>query len=168
MATRRRTRRANRTSTLLPAILLGGLLGGLVVLAQVEYDIGIRDWGQATGLVLLAIAIAVASTALWKPRHAWRLLHWTWSRRRPRTAQAPPSPVATSRVPIPAGLRFAVLRRDGFRCAYCGRGETERVRLHIDHLIPVAHGGKNELDNLVTACQDCNLGKSATDLIGAN
>lgn len=95
---------------------------------------------------------------------------YRWFRRRvgrPNPSlMRPASPVAVSREPIPAGLRFAVLRRDGFRCAYCGRGEPEGVRLHIDHIVPVARGGRNDLDNLVTACADCNLGKSATDLVG--
>ncbi len=73
--------------------------------------------------------------------------------------------LAFGREPIPAGLRFAVLCRDGFRCAYCGRGEPEGVRLHIDHLVPVARVGGTQLDSLITACQDCNLGKSASDLL---
>lgn len=85
---------------------------------------------------------------------------------RGRSSTPPERPIASSREPIPAGLRFAVLRRDGFRCAYCGRGESDGAKLHIDHLIPVARGGPTELDNLVTACADCNLGKSATDLVG--
>ncbi len=87
-------------------------------------------------------------------------------RRRSPPAPELPRPVAYSREPIPAGLRFAVLRRDGFRCAYCGRGQEDGVQLHIDHLVPVAGGGRNELDNLVTACASCNLGKSASDLVG--
>jgi 5-methylcytosine-specific restriction endonuclease McrA len=65
-------------------------------------------------------------------------------------------------------MRFAVLRRDGFRCVYCGRGEPDGGKLHLDHLVSVAGGGRTALDNLVTACQDCNLGKSATDLVGAD
>ncbi len=40
------------------------------------------------------------------------------------------------------------------------------MKLHIDHLVPVARAGPTTLENLVTACQDCNLGKSASDLIG--
>lgn len=87
-------------------------------------------------------------------------------RYRAAASARPAAPLATSRVPIPAGLRFTVLRRDGFRCAYCGRGEPEGVRLHIDHLVPVARGGATQLDNLITACADCNLGKSASDLVG--
>lgn len=84
-----------------------------------------------------------------------------------RKLRRPTGPIAASREPIPAGLRFAVLRRDGFRCAYCGRGEPEGVQLHIDHIVPVARGGRTELENLVTACATCNVGKSASDLVGS-
>ncbi len=94
--------------------------------------------------------------------------YWCLRRRLRRfTARRPASPIAASREPIPAGLRFAVLRRDGFRCAYCGRGEAEGVKLHLDHTVPVARGGRTELKNLVTACATCNIGKSASDLVGA-
>jgi hypothetical protein len=30
----------------------------------------------------------------------------------------------------------------------------------VDHVVAVAHGGKTDEDNLVTACRDCNFGKS--------
>lgn len=58
-------------------------------------------------------------------------------------------------------LRFQVLRRDGFKCKYCGviAGEAE---LTVDHVVPVALGGRDEASNLVTACRPCNSGKSAT------
>ena len=67
--------------------------------------------------------------------------------------------VAQSRRIRPS-LRFAVLRRDNFRCRYCGRTAAE-VTLHIDHWIPDSRGGPTILDNLITACRDCNLGKGA-------
>lgn len=62
------------------------------------------------------------------------------------------------RRPVPLKMRFLVFERDGFRCRYCGRGSDEVV-LHCDHVDPVAAGGDTVEDNLVTACQDCNLGK---------
>jgi hypothetical protein len=66
-----------------------------------------------------------------------------------------------ARQPIPAGLRFAVLARDGFRCRYCGCTASEPgVVLQLDHVVPVAAGGATSEDNLVAACADCNLGKS--------
>lgn len=62
-----------------------------------------------------------------------------------------------------ASIRFEVLRRDEFTCRYCGRRAPE-VRLHVDHKQPRNSGGPDHLDNLVTACEDCNLGKGARSL----
>lgn len=59
--------------------------------------------------------------------------------------------------------RFEVFKRDGFKCMYCG-AHPPSVLLHVDHIDPVALGGKNDMDNLVTSCQPCNQGKSATPL----
>jgi len=36
--------------------------------------------------------------------------------------------------------------------------------LVVDHVVPVASGGDNAVDNLVTACFDCNAGKGARHL----
>lgn len=63
---------------------------------------------------------------------------------------------------IKPSLRFRVLKRDNFACRYCGRGPRESV-LHIDHVKPVDAGGTNDIDNLRTACVDCNLGKGSDD-----
>ena len=58
--------------------------------------------------------------------------------------------------------RFEVFKRDGFTCQYCGRSrQDDAIKLHVDHVLPASKGGSDELDNLVTACQDCNLGKAA-------
>lgn len=57
-------------------------------------------------------------------------------------------------------LRFEILKRDGFRCKYCGHGEEDGVKLHVDHIVALANGGTTEPDNLVTACENCNAGKS--------
>lgn len=58
-------------------------------------------------------------------------------------------------------LRYQILRRDGYKCHYCGSG-APHVSLHIDHVIPEALGGTNDPSNLLTACSDCNAGKAAT------
>jgi hypothetical protein len=60
-------------------------------------------------------------------------------------------------------LRFQVLRRDGFRCTYCGR-TPPAVVLHIDHVVPFSAGGRTTLDNLRASCGECNLGKGASRL----
>lgn len=59
--------------------------------------------------------------------------------------------------------RFEVFKRDAFTCQYCGR-TPPAVVLHADHILPVASGGENEIDNLITSCADCNLGKSDKSL----
>lgn len=59
--------------------------------------------------------------------------------------------------------RFDVFKRDFFRCQYCG-ATPPGVILHVDHINPVAKGGGNSIDNLITSCEPCNLGKSATPL----
>ena len=56
-------------------------------------------------------------------------------------------------------LRFEVFLRDLFRCRYCGRTAKDGAILEADHVIPVKEGGKTELENLVTSCRECNLGK---------
>jgi len=67
------------------------------------------------------------------------------------------------RVPLSKRARFEVFKRDGFVCQYCGAHPPEVV-LECDHIIPVAEGGTNDEGNLVTACADCNRGKSDISL----
>lgn len=57
-------------------------------------------------------------------------------------------------------LRFEVLRRDDHACRYCG-ARAPGVALTIDHVVPVALGGQDVPENLVTACEPCNAGKSS-------
>jgi hypothetical protein len=57
-------------------------------------------------------------------------------------------------------VRFAVFARDGWRCIYCGRSAADST-LHVDHKISVANGGNDLMENLATACAECNLGKGA-------
>jgi hypothetical protein len=58
-------------------------------------------------------------------------------------------------------LRFRILMRDGFTCKSCGKSPIREmgVELHIDHIIPWSKGGETISENLVTKCQQCNLGK---------
>jgi len=60
-------------------------------------------------------------------------------------------------------VRFSVFKRDSFACRYCG-ATAPNVQLHVDHVIPVADGGSDDFDNLVTACAACNFGKGARNL----
>lgn len=65
-----------------------------------------------------------------------------------------------SRKTISARLRFEILRRDKHACRYCGCVAPD-VKLTVDHVIPVSLGGSNDPQNLVTACEGCNSGKSS-------
>lgn len=49
--------------------------------------------------------------------------------------------------------RRNILRRDGYKCAYCGRGD---LPLTVDHIIPKARGGDDNWENLISACTKCN------------
>lgn len=77
------------------------------------------------------------------------------------------TPVRPTREPIPAQLRFRVLSRDHFRCQYCGRSQAEGAVLHLDHVVPFSKGGPTTEGNLITACVDCNLGKTDRDVLPA-
>ena len=57
-------------------------------------------------------------------------------------------------------LRFEILRRDNHTCRYCGAA-APGVKLVIDHVMPETLGGRDEPENLVTACEPCNSGKSS-------
>ena len=57
-----------------------------------------------------------------------------------------------SRVPLTRG---ALMRRDNYACAYCGRrAET------IDHVIPRSRGGSHSWENCVASCMRCNHSKA--------
>lgn len=49
--------------------------------------------------------------------------------------------------------RKNILRRDGYKCAYCGRSD---IPLTVDHIIPKARGGDDSWENLICACTRCN------------
>lgn len=65
------------------------------------------------------------------------------------------------RVGLSKKTRFDVFKRDQFKCIYCGAHPSESVLLEVDHIHPVAEGGTNDIDNLVTSCDACNRGKGA-------
>lgn len=66
-----------------------------------------------------------------------------------------------TRKTIPLKDRWAVLKRDNYRCTRCGRSPSSdhSVELEVDHDTPLAKGGRDELDNLRTLCRECNQGK---------
>lgn len=51
--------------------------------------------------------------------------------------------------------RRNIMRRDKFSCQYCAK----KSDLTIDHVLPKSRGGKDQWENLVTACEKCNVKK---------
>jgi hypothetical protein len=65
-------------------------------------------------------------------------------------------PKAEGRKTLSVRKRFLVFKRDRYRCRICRRSGVE---LEVDHILAVAQGGTDRLDNLQTLCFDCNRGK---------
>ena len=71
------------------------------------------------------------------------------------------NPDEPTRTTIPLKDRWAVLKRDNYRCTKCGASPSNdhTVELEVDHIVPVASRGGNLLENLQTLCRSCNQGK---------
>jgi hypothetical protein len=50
-------------------------------------------------------------------------------------------------------VNWAVFRRDGYCCRYCG---NDNVPLTVDHLVLWEEGGPSTVANLVSCCKKCN------------
>lgn len=59
--------------------------------------------------------------------------------------------------------RIQVYERDDYKCRYCSKQLT-RFTTTLDHVHPVAKGGNNSLENLLTACLECNSKKNVKPL----
>lgn len=57
-------------------------------------------------------------------------------------------------------LRRRVFERDRYICQYCGSNKD----LAVDHVWPRSKGGKDRMNNLVTACKSCNSSKNGKTL----
>ncbi len=82
--------------------------------------------------------------------------------RSPSVAMKLPSVISLKKfIPLarrPAFTRFNVFLRDRFGCQYCA-GTFAVHDLTFDHIVPRSRGGRTTWDNVVTACQTCNLSK---------
>jgi len=54
---------------------------------------------------------------------------------------------------IDLSVSWAVFRRDGYKCRYCG---NDHVPLTVDHIVLWEEGGPSIDDNLITSCKKCN------------
>lgn len=106
---------------------------------------------EATDCPLSAISIAVCALA--------ERINETNAKPRPRR-DGPATPDAyKQRRGLSKGawrrLRETVFERDGRECTYCGATDD----LAVDHVVPLARGGTNDLGNLTPACRPCNSSK---------
>jgi hypothetical protein len=63
---------------------------------------------------------------------------------------------------VPRQLAADVERRAHGRCEYCQLSQAgQEARFHIDHVMPLAAGGRTASDNLTLACVSCSLRKGA-------
>lgn len=61
-------------------------------------------------------------------------------------------------------LRLEVLERDGYLCQIGrGRGSCTIDATEVDHIIPKAAGGSDELENLQAVCPTCHRAKTDRD-----
>ena len=54
--------------------------------------------------------------------------------------------------------RANIYARDDHSCQYCGH-VFPTAELTFDHVVPVAHGGRKDWENIVTCCVACNRKK---------
>lgn len=61
---------------------------------------------------------------------------------------------------ISEAQRELVQQRAGGRCEYCHKPDlVSTYGYHVDHIIPLVHGGNSEIANLAWACFECNVSK---------
>ena len=61
---------------------------------------------------------------------------------------------------VPTTVRHTVILRDGLVCQICGDAVDEDD-VHLDHIDPVARGGRSTADNLRVTHSKCNLERLA-------
>ena len=52
---------------------------------------------------------------------------------------------------------------NGFVCSYCGCEMdlvSDDMQVSVDHIVPLARGGTNDITNLVLCCRNCNIAKA--------
>nr|DAF35842.1 MAG TPA: HNH endonuclease [Caudoviricetes sp.] len=59
-------------------------------------------------------------------------------------------------------LRESVLIRDQYQCRQCGCVVLPKDA-ECDHIVPLADGGRDEMENLQTLCKTCHAEKSAAE-----
>ncbi len=108
------------------------------------------------------IMISIAETALKQASeselHSSSTIHA--SQVRPASKQWTSRPPVYSRIKVPALMKHKVWQRHQGLCTHQFSGGntcSSRMMLEIDHIIPVAKGGQNNLENLTLKCRQHNV-----------
>jgi 5-methylcytosine-specific restriction endonuclease McrA len=90
-----------------------------------------------------------ASNTKWREANPGKDVVKCSKRRAAKYANTPISELLTSTEWL------AILAEANGHCAYCGK----EAKLTLDHVVPLARGGKHSKDNVVPACNHCNCSK---------
>lgn len=162
----------NELETFIDAVRIaatGDRTKSMLVLSKIHSD-GLRDWycehGQMSGVFrnnALKITTINKNVSLDPVRSPEKYREQVFQRD-DYTCQYCGTKVIPKEV-FTAYSKFA--GRDGFRATGTNserHGIVLAFRANADHVIPWAHGGRTNLENLVTACWSCNYGKGGYTL----
>lgn len=92
---------------------------------------------------------------------AWRAANPAWVKQQQAKRRARKRNAATDNDRV-AYAKFIehVRTSERLSCHWCGK-PTKRVRRHIDHIVPLAKGGADDVYNLCCSCPTCNSQKHA-------
>jgi len=93
---------------------------------------------------------------------AWIKSHPEWRKIQDRNQRAKRRSKALGKLSL--GLVNRLLTRQKNRCAIC-RKSLKKTGYHLDHIIPLARGGKNVDSNIQLTCPKCNREKHDKDPI---
>lgn len=135
---------------------IGEVLGGREVkAAEIGADLG---YHKNSVLVSLARLNQFDYITLVEGRYGFKI--WVGKKETPGLCNNEKERRSRERSKLKPGMRYDVMKRDGFKCCICGATSTDES-LVVDHIKPISKGGKTKMDNLQTLCNTCNSGKGA-------
>lgn len=105
------------------------------------------------GLILLLLSVGIPIW-VYKERQRKSTIRRNYAQSKGLTLED----LLPNRTKISPAKRKQVCQRDGNRCVQCGSLDN----LTIDHILPRAVGGGNELSNLQLLCRHCNERKGSS------
>lgn len=106
-----------------------------------------RWMGGSTEMVKRKIADGRAKDSVkkYRSKNPEKVREWVQRRAGKKVGRLPNGTVATKQ------------KEQNFKCVYCNTDTS--VKFHVDHIFPIALGGKHEPSNIQITCPSCNLRK---------